>query len=143
MRFLLNTTLALTLMGLSTVTAPAQTTTDDQATRPTREQRQERRQKMMRFHEDLDRAIANANLTEAERAKLRTALTTMKEARQRHRAGEQVDREQMRAAMQEIRSFVQGDAIRAEDKAALQQHFAGRRGMRGQGHHGNPGEARP
>jgi hypothetical protein len=94
----------------------------------------ERREAMQSLVKNLEKAMANANLTEDQRARLDKAKSALQEAgRARRRGGSATpaDPEKMRTALRDLYEISQSGAFRAEDKEAIRKDLEKLREMRG------------
>ena len=109
----------------------------DQQTQPQRGNRGAHAQKLQ---EQIQTAIANGNLSADQRARLEQSQATLRAAAETRKNGGQVDRQQVQQAMGDMRSILQSDAIRPEDRTAIEQTMKEMRGngkgKRGKGRRG-------
>lgn len=114
---------------------PAKPPAEPQAQAPQLSPR-ERREAMQSLVKNLEKAMANANLTEEQKTKLEQARTTVRDAAQARRrggSGAPPDREKLRTALRDLYEISQSDAFRAEDREAVRKDLEKLREMRGQG----------
>jgi hypothetical protein len=75
---------------------------------------------MQQFRTDLETALANSTLTQEQKDALHKNFQTIQQARESKRSGGTVDQEAVKSAWQNIRSTLQSDAIRPEDREKLE-----------------------
>ena len=124
----LTLSLAATLGAQEPAPAPAQDQTQPQASP------RERREAMQSLVKNLEKAMANAKLSDEQKTKLEQARTALREAAQGHRrgaSGATPDREKMRTALRDLAEISQSDAFRAEDKEAVRKDLEKLRQTRG------------
>lgn len=73
------------------------------------------------LRQDMDRAIANANLTADQRAKLTEARATIRETEAAKKKGLQVDQARRNAAAETLRQLLASDAFRPADRQAVER----------------------
>jgi len=94
--------------------------------------------RMEQFRTDLETAIANSTLTAEQKDTLRKDFDTVRQARKSNDAAQ---KEAARTAWQKIRTTLQSDAIRPEDREKLQANMKQMRRHGGKKH--NRGAASP
>jgi hypothetical protein len=81
---------------------------------PTRQQLQNRRHAITKLQTDLNTAIANAKLTDDQKKTLEEARANLSAARGKDRAA-------VRKALSDVRSIMQSDAFRPEDRQMIRK----------------------
>ncbi len=94
-----------------------------------------RRDLITKLRSDIDRAMANATLSEEQKKKLDESRAKLQQAAaKRHRGGERAKPREMHDALQDIRTVFESDAFKAEDRQAvrddLKKLLEGRKGSR-------------
>lgn len=79
-----------------------------------------RREVVVKLQNDVNKAMANANLTDDQKKTLEASRETLRKAAMKRRGGEKADKRQMRNALQDLRSIFQSEAFKPEDRQAVQ-----------------------
>ncbi len=80
-----------------------------------------RRELLVKLQNDVNKAMANATLTDEQKKTLDASRETLrKTAMKRRRGGEKTDKRQVRTALQDLRSIFQSEAFKPEDREAVQ-----------------------
>ena len=84
-------------------------------------QPRKRRELLVMLMNDVNRAVANATLTADQKKTLDQSREALRQAAMKRKGGERADPQQVRAALENMRSLFQSDAFRAEDRQAVEE----------------------
>jgi hypothetical protein len=90
----------------------------------------ERAEMLNRLRADVQTAINNGNLTARERRSADDALATLRDAAENRRDGYSVDSREVRLAMDNLRTLLDSNSIRPEDRDRLREDLNQLRAMR-------------